>query len=397
MKSLSFVSFLFTFMFVTQSTVVAVENLDVIYRTHVEKEGWQNHVSNGAMSGTQGKARRLESIDISIPNTQNGGVTYRTHVQTYGWIDWVTDGMESGTTGEAKRLEAIELTLTGSLEQTHDIYYRVHAQKFGWLDWAKNGQSAGTAGFAYRLEGIEIQVLPKGSAAPGPTARPFVQYTKPQLPMKVNYSTHIQSYGWQSYVSDGQLSGTYGQAKRLEGIKINLANQIYSGGIEYQTHIQSIGWQDWKSSNVMSGTSGQAKRLEAIRIRLTGELANYFDVYYRVHAQSFGWMGWAKNGDPAGTSGFAYRLEGINIQLVPKGNAAPGSTANAYQIYTKPSTPAPSPGNTYVDGNGNGLIKGSVNYIYHVPESKYYNVTTNVQYWFKTVDEAIKAGYRAPQ
>lgn len=397
MKSLSFVSFLFTFMFVTQSTVVAVENLDVIYRTHVEKEGWQNHVSNGAMSGTQGKARRLESIDISIPNTQNGGVTYRTHVQTYGWIDWVTDGMESGTTGEAKRLEAIELKLTGSLEQTHDIYYRVHAQKFGWLDWAKNGQSAGTAGFAYRLEGIEIQVLPKGSAAPGPTARPFVQYTKPQLPMKVNYSTHIQSYGWQSYVSDGQLSGTYGQAKRLEGIKINLANQIYSGGIEYQTHIQSIGWQDWKSSNVMSGTSGQAKRLEAIRIRLTGELANYFDVYYRVHAQSFGWMGWAKNGDPAGTSGFAYRLEGINIQLVPKGNAAPGSTANAYQIYTKPSTPAPSPGNTYVDGNGNGLIKGSVNYIYHVPESKYYNVTTNVQYWFKTVDEAIKAGYRAPQ
>lgn len=397
MRSLSFVSFLFTFMFATQSTVDAAENLDVIYRTHVEKEGWQNHVTNGAMSGTQGKARRLESIDISIPNTPDGGVTYRTHVQTYGWIDWVTDGMESGTTGEAKRLEAIELKLTGKLAQTHDIYYRVHAQSFGWLDWAKNGESSGTAGYSYRLEGIEIQVLPKGSTPPGSTKKPFVQYVKPQLPMSVNYSTHIQSFGWQNYVSDGQSSGTYGQSKRLEGIKIKLANQVYSGGIEYQTHIQSIGWQDWKANNGVSGTSGQAKRLEAIRIRLTGELAKHFDVYYRVHAQSFGWMGWAKNGEAAGTAGYSYRLEAINIKLIPKGNAAPGETANAYQVYAKPSTPAPSPGTVYVDNKGNGLIKGSVNNIYHIPGSKYYNITKNVQRWFKTIDEAKKAGYRAPQ
>lgn len=147
----------------------------------------------------------------------------------------------------------------------------------------------------------------------------------------------------------------------------------------------------------MSGTSGQAKRLEAIRIRLTGELAKHFDVYYRVHAQSFGWMGWAKNGEAAGTAGYSYRLEAINIKLIPKGNAAPGETANAYQVYAKPSTPAPSPGTVYVDNKGNGLIKGSVNNIYHIPGSKYYNITKNVQRWFKTIDEAKKAGYRAPQ
>ncbi|MDD4096940.1 MAG: hypothetical protein PHP22_11955 [Oscillospiraceae bacterium] len=45
----------------------------------------------------------------------------------------------------------------------------------GWLDWAKNGESAGTAGFSYRLEAIKIVLVPKGGAAPGPTARPFVQ------------------------------------------------------------------------------------------------------------------------------------------------------------------------------------------------------------------------------
>ena len=76
----------------------------------------------------------------------------------------------------------------------------------------------------------------------------------------------------------------------------------------------------------MSGTSGEAKRLEAIQIRLYGEMAEHFDVYYRVHAQSFGWLGWAKNGEESGTAGLAKRLEGIQIVLVPKGGTAP--TAN---------------------------------------------------------------------
>ena len=81
----------------------------------------------------------------------------------------------------------------------------------------------------------------------------------------------------------------------------------------------------------MSGTSGQAKRLEAIEIKLTGTMEKKYDVYYRVHAQKFGWMGWAKNGESAGTAGYAYRLEGVEVRLVPKGAAAPGGTGNAFQ------------------------------------------------------------------
>lgn len=50
----------------------------------------------------------------------------------------------------------------------------------------------------------------------------------------------------------------------------------------------------------------------------------------------------------------------------------------------------------YVDANGNGLIKGSNNGIYHIPGSKYYDRTTNPAAWFKTVSEAEAAGYRAP-
>ena len=116
----------------------------------------------------------------------------------------------------------------------------------------------------------------------------------------------------------------------MEGIELRLTNQEYGGGIKYRTHVQTYGWQDWKENGAMSGTSGQAKRLEAIEIKLTDTMEKYYDIYYRVHAQRFGWMGWAKNGKPAETAGYAYRLEGIQIKLVPKGASAPGSTERAF-------------------------------------------------------------------
>ena len=80
----------------------------------------------------------------------------------------------------------------------------------------------------------------------------------------------------------------------------------------------------------MSGTTGQALRLEAIQIQLTGEMAEHYNIYYRVHSQMFGWMGWAKNGEKAGTSGYGYRLEAIQIRLVRKDEGAPGTTLNHY-------------------------------------------------------------------
>lgn len=144
----------------------------------------------------------------------------------------------------------------------------------------------------------------------------------------ITYQTHVQDYGWQSWKSNGEVSGTVGQSKRLEGINIKLSN--INGSIEYKTHVQDIGWQDWKSNGQMSGTSGQSKRLEAIQIKLSGEAANQYDVYYRVHAQDYGWLDWAKNGESAGTEGYSKRLEGIQIVLVPKGGNAPGSTSKHY-------------------------------------------------------------------
>ncbi len=358
-----------------------VPDITTRYTTHVQTYGWQGDENNtskwftdGRMAGTSGKAKRLEGIKISVSGNVNLGIQYTTHCQSYGWLPWSANGEMNGTEGEAKRLEAIKIQLTGADKDKYDVYYRVHAQSYGWLGWAKNGAPSGTAGYAKRLEGIQIVVVKKGTSAPGLNyagvnaasgvhqAKSYIakagsspvvgnqatSNTNPSVAgernVNIAYRTHVQTYGWQGWKYNGQMSGTSGQAKRLEGINIKLTNKPYNGSIVYTTHVQTYGWQGnennpntWKRDGAMSGTSGEAKRLEAIRIALTGEMAAHYDVYYRVHAQSYGWLGWAKNGEAAGTAGLAKRLEGIQIVLVPKGGNAP---ARSYQGITSVKTQA---------------------------------------------------------
>ena len=326
---------------------VVTPDVTVSYRTHVQSIGWQNPVTNGTMSGTSGKAKRLEGIEISVTGNSNLGIQYTTHCQSYGWLPWSANGEMNGTEGEAKRLEAIKIQLTGADKDKYNVYYRVHAQSYGWLAWAANGAPAGTAGLAKRLEAIQIVIVKKGEsfdhaidniqsargeayiASSTANANPVVTG---ENNVNVEYRTHVQSFGWQGWKHNGVMSGTSGKAKRLEGINIKLTNKPYSGSIVYTTHVQSIGWQGnennvntWFRDGQMAGTSGRAKRLEAIRIALTGEMAEHYDVYYRVHAQTYGWLAWTKNGEAAGTAGLSKRLEGIQIVLVPKDGAAPAN------------------------------------------------------------------------
>ncbi|MBE5933375.1 MAG: hypothetical protein E7263_08155 [Lachnospiraceae bacterium] len=309
----------------------------VKYKVHRQTYGWENsYKSDGAVSGTVGEGKRLESIVIDVEGS-GLGVSYRTHVQSYGWLDWSTDGKLNGTEGEAKRLEAIQIKLTGANSSKYDIYYRVHAQTYGWLGWAKNGEPAGTAGQGKRLEAIQIVIVPSGYypedyGYEGSLGCAYVDiaktYSNVSENTKIEYMTHVQSYGDQVWVSDGSIAGTSGEAKRLERIRIVVNNgnvESLDGGVMYKTHVQSYGWQDWSYDGEASGTAGEGKRLEAIQIKLYGELNNYYDVYYRVHAQSYGWLNWVKNGESSGTAGMGKRLEAIQIVLVPKYYQAPNS------------------------------------------------------------------------
>ena len=140
-------------------------------------------MSNGATSGTVGKAKRLEGIKIKLIDAGGnklsgslGSVEYKTHVEKRGWESkFVKNDELSGTIGKALRLEAIRIKLSGNIASYYDVYYRVQAQKFGWLGWAKNGEQSGTAGYGYRLEAIQIQIVRKGttSSVVGSTSNAF--------------------------------------------------------------------------------------------------------------------------------------------------------------------------------------------------------------------------------
>ena len=299
------------------ATATKSTKMSVSYIVHGQDYGWEKDwKKDGQTSGTEGQCKRLEAIQIKLPDDVSGSIEYRTHIQDVGWEkNWSKDGAKSGTEGQCKRLEAIQIKLTGEVEKNYDVYYSVHAENFGWLGWAKNGEEAGTAGYGYRLEAIRIQLVTKGDKAPELIGT-IKEAMKARL---VGYQTHVQDYGTQAYVYDGAMAGTEGECKRMESIRMKLPSSVNSS-IQYRSHVQDIGWEkNWASNGSLSGTTGQCKRLEAIQIKLSGDVAKNYDVYYRVHAQDYGWLAWAKNGESSGTEGYAKRLEAIEVRLVPKG------------------------------------------------------------------------------
>nr|WP_275952128.1 GH25 family lysozyme [Mordavella massiliensis] len=299
--------------------------MTVTYSTYVSGSGWTTEAQDGATSGTTGKSTPLEAFQVSIDSPDyTGGVEYEAYMQGFAWNGEKADGAEAGLPGGGKRLEAVRIALNGELAEHYDIYYRAYVQTYGWLDWASNGQTAGTLDYAKRMEALEIRLVAKGAAAPGETDQPSKQAV-------LRYSTHVQTYGWQGNKYDGETSGTTGQAKRLEAVKIDFANGKNADSIRYKTHVQTYGWdEDWTKGGQIAGTTGQAKRMEAIQIELTGKMAEQYDIYYRVHSQTYGWLDWARNGESAGTEGLSKRLEAIEICLVKKGAAAPGSTEQPF-------------------------------------------------------------------
>lgn len=270
----------------------------ICYTTHIQDIGWQNQVKDGEMAGTEGQAKRLEAIKITLKDLSGVKIKYQTHIQDIGWQDWKYDGTLAGTEGQSKRLEAIKIELEES--DKYSIMYRVYIQDIGWQDWRYDGEKAGTEGQSKRLEAIQIKIVEK------------------QTSISVNYSVHVQDIGWQNWKAEEKIAGTEGQSKRLEAIKIELLTNIKNLKLKYRVHIQDIGWQDWKDSEEMAGTEGQSKRLEAIQIKL--ENTQDYSIEYRVHVQDIGWQDWVKDGKTSGTEGQSKRLEAIQIRIISKEN-----------------------------------------------------------------------------
>ncbi|MGL4662807.1 MAG: excalibur calcium-binding domain-containing protein [Culicoidibacterales bacterium] len=363
----------FTMIFVSMCTMMipfsskgemvdAVQSPSVTYQAHVQNIGWQNYVKDGELAGTVGRGLRVESFRMNLLNLPVAGdINYATHIENEGWHAPSKNNEISGTVGQALRMEAIRINLTGEIEKQYDVYYRTHVQNYGWLGWSKNGEEAGSEGYGLRMESIEVRLVKKGDFAPG-TGNGFIM--KPKSP-SVNYQAHVQNIGWQSYVKNGAVAGTFGRGLRVESFRMNLTNLPVAGDISYSTHIQNIGWQSPRTSDQISGTTGQSLRMEAMRIYLTGEIENQYDIYYRTHVQNVGWLGWAKNGENAGTEGRSLRMEAIEIRLVKKGELAP-RTGNAFLEKPAPIVvPTPSKPKEYYNScvemrkvHPQGAVKG---------------------------------------
>ncbi|KHD45428.1 N-acetylmuramoyl-L-alanine amidase [Streptococcus hongkongensis] len=304
----------------------------VNYSSHVKNIGWQAPVTDSMTSGTTGKALQVEAINISLDQLTYGNISYSTFVTGKGWQVPSTAGQINGTTGQARAIQAIQLNLTGELASYYDIYYRAHISDYGWLDWAKNGQKAGSEGLSANLEAYEVKILEKTTAVILPSKNYFISNSKPIL----SYQTHVETIGWQTPVSEGQLAGTTGQAKQVEAIKFFLDTTEY-GDILYRAHVQNEGWQNYVSSGSLSGTTGKAEQIEAIQIKLTGSLADRYSVKYRVHVQDIGWQTWVYDDNVAGTVGLSKQIEAIEVYLVDRVTKPVGLSASQgnYSVINK--------------------------------------------------------------
>lgn len=271
----------------------------------------------------------MKIAEVTKPEYTDASVTKQ---QSYFYkVKAVSDSATSAFSKAVKATAGIDMAATAVALSSVNFNYNGRAQtpavtvKYGGSTLRPNVDYTVAYASNINIGTAKVTVTGKGGYYGSKT----VTFRIVKAPV-VAYSTHVQNIGWQKEAVDGARGGTSGRALRVEAFKVRLASQPYGGGIEVQAHVQNIGWQGWAANGALSGTFGRALRVEALRIRLTGDMAKYYDVYYRTHVQNVGDTGWAKNGESCGSAGYAYRMEAVYIKLVPKGQPAPGSTANCF-------------------------------------------------------------------
>ncbi len=129
------------------------------------------------------------------------------------------------------------------------LRYRAHVENLGDLDWVHDGQTAGTTGFALRMEALEIE---------------------PPAGVELRIKGHVQDLGWNDYgiAKHGEplVVGTKGKALRIECIIVEVVKNGPGLRLEYQVHEENTGWKGITPAGFATGSDGQRRRLEAIRM-----------------------------------------------------------------------------------------------------------------------------------
>ncbi len=232
-----------------KSEKVPINEVDttIFYKSHVQDIGWMSEVASSNISGTTGKSKRVEAIQVSLPEdmAMYGNVSVQAHVQDIGWLSPVSSGQTAGTTGQSKRLEGLKISLTGDLANYYDIYYRVHVGNIGWLGWTKNGNLAGSVGCNRRIEAFQIVVYAKNdSNAPKcsestTTSVEYTMYTPTYYSQRDSRWAYSPTYGGYNLSSTGCVPTAIAMA--VDGIlhngvtPVTMANYLYYNTSEFGT------------------------------------------------------------------------------------------------------------------------------------------------------------------
>ena len=196
--------------------------------------------------------------------------------------------------------EIHDFNIKSELSQEIEVQYSSHVQDFGWEeDFSKiNGQESGTTGKNKKIEAMKIR-LANNAEGTG-----------------INYSVYVENEGWKEPVQDGEMAGSQGRNLKMLGIKINLIN-LPEYSVMYRIHVEDFGWKEWRYDGQKTETIEHGKKIEAIQIKLVPKIHEELSVSYSSHVQDFGWEeDFSKiNGQESGTTGKNKKIEAIKIRL----------------------------------------------------------------------------------
>ena len=91
---------------------INIDGIDFSYLVHVQGLGDVGGSIKGQVLGTIGEKIRLEGIAFNVKSIPKGyKLLYRTHIEKQGWGKWCNAGQYSGTKGKGLRMEAVEIKI----------------------------------------------------------------------------------------------------------------------------------------------------------------------------------------------------------------------------------------------------------------------------------------------
>lgn len=143
---------------------------------------------------------------------------------------------------------------------------------------------------------IRMTGIPLADPYPTPVVFQAGGATSPPAGKTIVYRAHVTGIGWMGECEyDGEVAGTTGESRMMEGIEISLVNPPAGMSIQYRAYGPygdggADAWQPWVSEGRVAGTeynSPQPVPLKALQIQLINPQG--WTLCYQAHIGYWGW------------------------------------------------------------------------------------------------------------